>query len=82
MLQVGYRRHSRMTERRQVLHLQFRCDCVLQLECSIPWLNESLILFTAALRKCQQLKDKVPICLSISLCEGLSIVIILLHCRQ
>jgi len=35
--------------------------CVEQLECSIPWLNESLILFTAARRKCQLLKDKVSV---------------------
>jgi len=26
VLQAGYRHHSRMTERRQVLPLQFRCE--------------------------------------------------------
>lgn len=30
-----------------------------QAECSVPWLNEVLILFTVALQLCQQLKDKV-----------------------
>jgi len=30
-----------------------------QAECSIPWLNEVLVLFTVALQLCQQLKDKV-----------------------
>lgn len=30
-----------------------------QLECSVPWLNDTLLLFTVALHKCQQLKDKV-----------------------
>lgn len=28
-------------------------------ECSVPWLNEVLVLFTVALTLCQQLKDKV-----------------------
>lgn len=28
-------------------------------ECSIPWLNEVLVLFTVGLQLCQQLKDKV-----------------------
>lgn len=28
-------------------------------ECSVPWLNEVLVLFTVALQLCQQLKDKV-----------------------
>ena len=31
VLQVGYRRHSRMTERCQVLPLQFRCEAGLML---------------------------------------------------
>jgi len=31
MLQVGYRPHSRMTKRRQVLPLQFRCEAGLML---------------------------------------------------
>jgi len=31
VLQVGYRRHSRMTERRQVLQMQFRCEAGLML---------------------------------------------------
>ena len=31
VLQVGYRRHSRMTERHQVLPLQFRCEASLML---------------------------------------------------
>jgi hypothetical protein len=33
-----------------------------QAECSIPWLNEVLVLFTVALQLCQQLKDKVMQC--------------------
>lgn len=32
-----------------------------QAECSVPWLNEVLVLFTVALQLCQQLKDKVCI---------------------
>lgn len=28
-------------------------------ECSVPWLNEVLVLLTVALQLCQQLKDKV-----------------------
>lgn len=28
-------------------------------ECSVPWLNEVLVLFTVGLQLCQQLKDKV-----------------------
>lgn len=32
-----------------------------QAECSVPWLNEVLVLFTVALQLCQQLKDKVSI---------------------
>nr|CAH7734642.1 unnamed protein product [Callosobruchus chinensis] len=27
-------------------------------ECSVPWLNEVLVLFTVGLQLCQQLKDK------------------------
>jgi len=30
-----------------------------QAECSVPWLNDVLVLFTIALTLCQQLKDKV-----------------------
>lgn len=30
-----------------------------QAECSVPWLNEVLVMFTVALTLCQQLKDKV-----------------------
>ncbi|XP_078336942.1 uncharacterized protein LOC111132418 [Crassostrea virginica] len=30
-----------------------------QVECSVQWLNEALMLFTLALQRCQQLKDKV-----------------------
>lgn len=41
-----------------------------QLECSIPWLNESLILFTAARRKCQLLKDKLAIFTQALQCDG------------
>lgn len=33
-----------------------------QAECSVPWLNEVLVLFTVALQLCQQLKDKVCHC--------------------
>lgn len=32
-----------------------------QAECSVPWLNEALVLLTVALQLCQQLKDKVNI---------------------
>ncbi|XP_063228496.1 protein rogdi isoform X2 [Bacillus rossius redtenbacheri] len=32
-----------------------------QAECSVPWLNEVLVLFTVALQQCQQLKDKICI---------------------
>lgn len=30
-----------------------------QAECSVPWLNEVLVLLTVGLQTCQQLKDKV-----------------------
>ncbi|GLG97544.1 Protein rogdi [Gryllus bimaculatus] len=30
-----------------------------QADCSVPWLNEVLVLFTVALQLCQQLKDKI-----------------------
>ncbi|XP_061163104.1 protein rogdi-like [Saccostrea echinata] len=30
-----------------------------QVECSVQWLNEAVMLFTLALQRCQQLKDKV-----------------------
>ncbi|XP_055536885.1 protein rogdi isoform X3 [Wyeomyia smithii] len=32
-----------------------------QAECSVPWLNEVLVLFTVALQLCQQLKDKISV---------------------
>lgn len=32
-----------------------------QAECSVPWLNEVLVLFTVSLTLCQQLKDKVSL---------------------
>lgn len=32
-----------------------------QAECTVPWLNEVLVLFTVALQLAQQLKDKVTI---------------------
>lgn len=32
-----------------------------QAECTVPWLNEVLVLFTVALQLAQQLKDKVII---------------------
>ena len=32
---------------------------VFQLECSVPWLNEVLVLCTLALQQCQQLRHKV-----------------------
>ncbi|XP_065221320.1 protein rogdi isoform X1 [Planococcus citri] len=35
-----------------------KCDAY-QAECTIPWLNEVLVLFTVALQLCQQLKDKI-----------------------
>lgn len=34
---------------------------IFQCETSIPWLSESLVLFTIALQVCQQLKDKLTI---------------------
>lgn len=30
-----------------------------QTECSVPWLNDALVLLTIALQLCQRLKDKV-----------------------
>lgn len=33
-----------------------------QAECSVPWINEVLVLFTVGLTLCQQLKDKVSHC--------------------
>lgn len=36
-------------------------------ECSVPWLNDVLVLFTVALQLCQQLKDKVNLILLICL---------------
>lgn len=30
-----------------------------QAECSIPWLNDALVLLTVSLQLCQRLKDKV-----------------------
>ncbi|XP_055703108.1 protein rogdi isoform X1 [Phlebotomus papatasi] len=30
-------------------------------ECSVPWLNEVLVLFTVSLQLCQQLKDKISV---------------------
>lgn len=30
-----------------------------QAECSVPWLNDALVLLTIALQLCQRLKDKV-----------------------
>ncbi|CAO1309018.1 unnamed protein product [Diamesa hyperborea] len=32
-----------------------------QAECSVPWLNDVLVLFTVALQLCQQLKDKISV---------------------
>ncbi|XP_021370499.1 protein rogdi-like isoform X2 [Mizuhopecten yessoensis] len=32
-----------------------------QVECTIQWLNEAVMLFTLALQKCQQLKDKIVV---------------------
>lgn len=32
-----------------------------QADCSVPWLNEVLVLFTVALQLCQQLKDKISV---------------------
>lgn len=32
-----------------------------QAECSVPWLNEALVLLTVALQLCQQLKDKIGV---------------------
>jgi len=33
-----------------------------QAECSVPWLNDALVLLTIALQLCQRLKDKVYCC--------------------
>ncbi|CAD5120846.1 DgyrCDS9399 [Dimorphilus gyrociliatus] len=30
-----------------------------QIDCTVPWLNDTLVLFTLALQQCQALKDKV-----------------------
>ncbi|XP_064620863.1 protein rogdi-like [Lineus longissimus] len=32
-----------------------------QVECAVPWLNETIVLFTLALQLCQQLRDKVKV---------------------
>ncbi|KAL5017449.1 hypothetical protein ScPMuIL_007038 [Solemya velum] len=32
-----------------------------QVECTVKWLNEAMILFTLALQQCQQLRDKVTV---------------------
>ncbi|XP_076106640.1 protein rogdi-like [Mytilus galloprovincialis] len=32
-----------------------------QIECTVQWLNEAVMLFTLALQQCQQLKDKISI---------------------
>lgn len=32
-----------------------------QAECSVPWLNDALVLLTIALQLCQRLKDKVSL---------------------
>lgn len=34
---------------------------VFQSECSVPWLNEAIVLFSMALQQCQQLKDKIGV---------------------
>lgn len=39
-------------------------------ECSVPWLNEVLVLFTVGLQLCQQLKDKVIRCFVVERYEG------------
>ncbi|XP_025832086.1 protein rogdi [Agrilus planipennis] len=39
-------------------HGKMKFDSV-QAECSVPWLNEVLVLFTVGLQLCQQLKDKI-----------------------
>lgn len=41
-----------------------------QAECSVPWLNEVLVLFTVALQLCQQLKDKVSESILFGFCSG------------
>ncbi|CAG0898568.1 unnamed protein product [Darwinula stevensoni] len=33
----------------------------MQAECSVPWLNEVLVLFTIALQLCQRVKDKIQV---------------------
>lgn len=46
-----------------------KCDAY-QAECTVPWLNEVLVLFTVALQLCQQLKDKVSsLCLLRCKCQ-------------
>ncbi|XP_067012981.2 protein rogdi isoform X2 [Anabrus simplex] len=42
------------------VHGQMKFDTH-QAECSVPWLNEVLVLFTVALQLCQQLKDKIAV---------------------
>lgn len=46
-----------------------------QAECSIPWLNEVLVLFTVALQLCQQLKDKVIYCCNLHISCSLKFVL-------
>lgn len=46
-----------------------------QAECSVPWLNEVLVLFTVGLQLCQQLKDKVGFCLYVTICKYFDCVI-------
>lgn len=40
-----------------------------QAECSVPWLNDALVLLTIALQLCQRLKDKVSLNKTISNCS-------------
>lgn len=35
------------------------CVGMLQAEVSVPWFSDVIVMFTAALQQCQQLKDKV-----------------------
>lgn len=39
-------------------HGTMKYDCA-QSECSVPWLNEVLVLLTVGLQLCQQIKDKI-----------------------
>lgn len=44
---------------------KFEVSHVHKVECVVPWLNDTLVFFTISLQLCQQLKDKVCLCLNL-----------------